>query len=365
MSSGPFLAFGGIRAPIAALTLPANIWVADLQFAESDELPATAELTVGDLTLLGTAYRQADFAGSRYVRVVGGYGGWHRSVAQRAYALPGGVQMSLVLRDLAAEIGERVTIGTDRVLGDHFVREAGPAHRILRQLAGREWYVDDDGTTRIQVRPSAVVQGDYLVNSFDGARGELVIATESYTEWRPGNTFSNALVPSVQTIATVRLESDNAGMLRHTILTVGPDSDSDRMTAALREIILGELPQLNFLGVYGYTVLESDGETVTCRPANAALALPALVRIQLRSGVAGMRCKPATGTRLVVGFIDGDPAQPYVAGGFEQPEHARPVICYSDVVNVPGVGNVPLTPGPTTAAELTTVPVAKAQRSTS
>ena len=342
--SGPFIAFGGQRVPIAALTLSANIWVADLQFPETESIPATSQLTVGDLVLLGTVYRQYDFAGTKSARVVGGYGGWHKSVTGRAYTHPGGVRLTTVLGDLASEVGEQLSVGTDRVIGDYFVREAGPAHRVLRQLVGREWYVDDSGVTRVQARPSAAVTGDYLVQDFDGARGQLVISTESYTEWRPGNTFSNALVTTPQTISTVRIESDNTGLLRHTILALGPDSDADRMTASLRELVLAELPQLHFLGVYGYVVIESDGEVVTCRPSNPGLGVPALVKIPLRAGVAGMRCKPKTSTRLAVGFLDGDPRQPYIAGGFEQPTVTAPVVCYGDSVTVGSAAGVITSP---------------------
>lgn len=334
MADGPFIAFGGSRVPIASLTLSANIWVADLEFPETQPIDATSQLTVGDLALLGTVYRQSDFAGTKSARVVAGYGGWHKSVVGRAYTQPGGVKLSMVAKDLAGEVGEKVAVPNDRVIGDYFIREAGPAHRVLRQLAGRDWYVDDDGTTRIQARPSSPVGGDYLVQSFNGARGELVISTESYTEWRPGNTFSNALVTEPQTISTVRLESTNDGLLRHTILATGPDADVDRMTASLRELILSEIPQLHFLGVYSYVVIESDGQMVTGRPANSGLGIPPLVKIPLRAGVAGMRCKPKPGTLLAVGFLDSDPTQPYISGGFEQPAVSAPVVCYGDSVTV-------------------------------
>jgi len=359
-----FLSFGGFRAHSGSLTLPfTGAWVADLRFADTTDLAATATLTCGDLALVGTIYRQAVFAGQRVARIVGGYGGWRKDVGARAYRLPGGISTALIARDLAAEVGETVAGASNQAIGDYFLREAAPAQRILRQLVGLAWYVDNAGVTQLSARPTVDITGEFLVNSFDPARGEFVISTESYAEFVPGATFSNALVPDTQAINMVHIESDNEGKLRHTVLVSGPSDEPDRMMAALREIIRGEVSRLTFLGTYGYVVESSDGSTVTARAINASLSLPPVVAIPLRNGVAGLNCKPQSGSTIAVGFLDGLPTQPFIVGGMDVAGEARAVICYGDTVNVPSSGNVVLTPGPVTQGELDTVGVlVKAQR---
>jgi hypothetical protein len=367
MSGGPFLAFGGFRAHAGTIIMPyTGAWVADLTFADTTELASTAALTCGDLTLVGTIYRQAEFAGQRVARIVAGYGGWHRTAPARAYRLSGAVSLSLVATDLANEVGEKVSVGTDRVLGDYFVRETAPAQRILRQLAGLGWYVDNAGVTQIRTRPSVGVTGDFLVQSFDPAHGELVVSTESYSEWQPGNTFSNALVTDTQTIGLVRIETDNEGKLRHTVLVGGPDTDLDRMMSAIRELVRGEVSRLQFLGIYGYVVLSSDGDTVTCRPINASLSLPPLVSIPLRNGASGLDCKPHSGDVLAVAFLDGEPTQPRVMGGMKPAAHSRAVVCYGDRVSGGPLTDVQILPGTTQELEMAALPVTvKAARLTS
>lgn len=361
-----FLAFAGTRAHESAITIPmSGIWVADMSFAETTTLPTTGALTCGNLSLTGTVYRHNVYAGQRVARIVGGYGGWLKTLKARAYYLPGGISLSMVLGDAASEVGEKLSIASDHTVGDYFVREAAPAQRIMRQLAGLGWYVDTDGTTRVGARSSKSVTGEYLVNSYNPGLGSLTISTESYEEWLPGNTFANALVTEPQTISTVRIDCDNSGTLRHTILVEGPQTDTDRLLASVRQIIRAEFPRLGFAGVFRYAVIEASDTLATCRPVNPDLPLPAVVSVPLRSGVAGMRGTPKAGAEIALVFLDGNPSQPRMFGGYVPPTNARAVICYGDTVNVPGIGDVPLTPGTTELAELATLDtIAKAERAT-
>lgn len=357
-----FLEFGGQRVHVGAITIPfTGLWVADLTFADVNEIATTDVLSVGDLSLRGTVFRQAVFAGQRTARVVGGFGGWLKSLPARAYALPGGVRVKMVLGDAAAEAGEQLSVATDSVIGDYFIREAAEGQRVLRQLAGLGWFVDTAGVTQVRARPAATILGDYLVQSYDGARGEFVISTESYAEWQPGNTFENALVTSPQTVGMVRIESDNDGTLRHTILTVGPEGDADRMLGPIRALIRSEVPALTFLGTYSYIVVESTDTVATCRPENPG-TLPAVVKVPLRNGVAGMQATPASGARIALVFLDGDPSRPRMMGGLEPAGTARAVVCYGDTVNA-GAGEVVISPGTVQTIELAGLPVTvKAQR---
>ncbi len=357
MTAEAFLAFAGARAHSGSLTIPSSgAWVADLAFAGDGALPTTGTLTCGDLSLAGAIYRERAFAGQRQARIVGGFGGWFKQLPSRSYYLPGGVKLSLVLGSTAHDAGERMAVTSDRVVGDHFVRQAGEGQRVLRQLVGEQWYVDTDGTTRTGQRTGKAVAGDFLINAFDAATGTVTISTESYAEWMPGNTFQNALVTDPQTISTVRIDVDNDGKLRHTVLVRGAEADGERLTASVRQIVRAEIASLGLFGVYRYSVIEASSDSVTCQPVNPTLPLPAIVSVPLRNGVAGMSATPAEGDEVALAFLDGSTAQPRIVGGHPPAGTTRPVVCYGDTVNV-GAGDVLLSPGTVEVIELAAVGV--------
>lgn len=367
--AGNFFTFGGVRAVSGSITIPwTGCWAADVEFADTTTLPTgAAALVLGNLSLVGTVYRSAAYAGRITARIVGGAGGWRKSVAPHSYSLESGVTIGMVLGDVAALVGETVNVPTNSVLGVYYVREATVAEQVLRQLAGADWYVDPVGVTQIQARAPATVTSNFLVNTYDPARGQFEISTEDYASWLPGAQFSNANVPTVQTASMVRIESSNSGKLRHTVLATGPDDQTDRMLQPIRDVIRHELPALGYLGVFGYVVSETSGTTITATPASGALPLPALIRIPMKSGSAGMQGKPPNGSTIAVAFLDGNPTQPVVIGGMPFPGQGRRVVCYGDDVQFAGAPS-PMTaatpyvvsPGPLVSVELAAIPVAAA-----
>ena len=188
-------------------------WVADVVLASDQPVPGKCSLSIGNLTLAGAAYRQATFAGRTEARLVGGAGGWSQSVAARGYTNPGGVLLSMVLGDAATEVGERVSIASDRTLGNWWTRIADKASRVLRLVAGPLWWIDGTGTTRIGPRSSPAVASEFTVESFEGAPGTLRIATEDHASWIPGATFSGPTVAQ-QTVGSVRHTFGGDGIAR-------------------------------------------------------------------------------------------------------------------------------------------------------
>jgi len=306
-----YASLSGVRVVSGVVTLPYyGLASGDLVLATEDEVPASCTLRVGNLALAGTVYRQAAFAGSRSVRFVAGAGGWRRVVSPRAYRDPGGVALSMVLRDLAAEVGESIAITADRTIGTAFVREAAPAARILRQLVGREWWIDAAGVTRFGARASAEVRSDYQVEVRDGAGGRFVISTEDLASWAPGAAFFNPIVAGAQTIASVSIVMASSGKLRLDVLAGGPD----RLERGENEIIRGELPWLTFQGLWEYSVESATETTFSGRPTSD-VPLPDLVDVELRPSISGMKVRPAPGTRVLVAFVNADPTRPVVVGG--------------------------------------------------
>jgi hypothetical protein len=210
----------GVRVSHGTITTPTwGLWSGDLELSTDEEIGTTATVVVGNLTLTGFVFRGAPFTSSRSVRVAGGAGGWRRTVAARQYSLAGGVPLSMVLRDLAAETGESVVVANDgAMVGSAWVRETGPASRVLRQLVGLEWWVDAAGVTRLGARPSSRIASDYLVAKRRAGLGAFTVATEDLVAWQPGATFTNALVPDVQTVASTTLHLDLKGKMRLEVL---------------------------------------------------------------------------------------------------------------------------------------------------
>ena len=130
-----------------------------------------------------------------------------------------GIKASLVLRDAAAEVGESVNVASDSNLGPKFDRSAGPASRVLRQVAGDAWYIDASGVTQLGTWPTRKVPSAFTVENQDGARGLFTIATEDYAAWLPGATFTAAFISGTYTVNAVSFTFGDDGKLRLEVLT--------------------------------------------------------------------------------------------------------------------------------------------------
>jgi hypothetical protein len=209
-----------------------GIWTADVVLAATSTIPSTqggCMLTIGNLTLLGSAFRMASFAGSRSIRLVGGYGGWRTPILPKAYANSAGVSLRMVLSDVASEVGEQLNLAQDDQIGPFYIREGTvndgelvPAERVLRQLAGPLWWVDTTGVTQVNTtRPSTQITTPFQVIEWSGAKGHFTVATEDNMSWLPGNTFSTTTVTTTQTISMTSLKVTGDGKLRMSILSTG------------------------------------------------------------------------------------------------------------------------------------------------
>jgi hypothetical protein len=83
---------------------------------------------------------------------------------------------------------------------------------------------------------------------------------------------------------------------------------------ALRKIVDKFTSRIDWFGSYPCTVISqsSDLETVEVKPDSNKLAdLPPGVPI--RWGIAGVKCRLSSGSRVLVSFEEGDPSKPYVS----------------------------------------------------
>jgi hypothetical protein len=215
-----FLSLSGVRVSSLNIAIPLfGLWAGDVTLATDAAVPDDVTLTIGNLSLAGHIYRQSVFGGLRKCRLVAGFGGWRKDVPIKSYAMNGGIQLSLVLGDAAQECGEKVNVPDDQTIGVKYVREGGPASKVLRQLAGPDWYVDPKGVTQIAAWPATQVQSSFTIESQSGGPGLSVIATEDYASWLPGTTFTSPFYPGTHTNKGVFFRVPDDGKLRLEVLT--------------------------------------------------------------------------------------------------------------------------------------------------
>jgi hypothetical protein len=211
-----------------------------------------------------------------------------------------------VLRDLATEVGETVALPTDFIIGPFFVREAAPAGRILRQVVGREWYVDEAGVTQIGARPASAILSDFQIVNYVGGTGKAIIATERLADWMPGRTFAGLGSPTVKAISSSSISVTNDGVARVEVLIDGDDRQLGDFDALARNAA----PALTFFGLYEYSIQQVSGTLITATPTDTTLSLPAISRMPLRipfmSGVLDV------GDKILVQFVNGHPSRPQV-----------------------------------------------------
>ncbi len=190
-----FAELNGVRIVSGRITIPfVGLWHADVRLDTTTTLPDAANgctLKIAGLTLVGTKFRAADYQGSLRSRIVGGAGGWSNPLPGKFYKHDPGVRVSLVLTDAARELGERVVIDTDRVLGPRWYRiGVTRGSRLIRQVVGDGWYVSPDGVTRIGLRTGKAITSDYDVLNADGALGHFIVATDLPADFAPARIFS-------------------------------------------------------------------------------------------------------------------------------------------------------------------------------
>lgn len=299
----------GHRALRAEVRIPlVGSWNADVLLDEGVEITGPVTLTIAGLSLVGTAYRGGAYKGSAGFRIVAGGDGWRKKLEPRAYRSEAGVRLSTILTDVARESGETIVVANDRVVGQAFVRQAGPASRVFGLLgeASSAWYVDAAGVTQTTARPVSTVRSRFEVLHVVAELGRAVIATEKPEDIVPGRRIDVGL-PAPIDIASVfhHVEPDR---LTTTVSRLGA-LELDGFTRAVREA----LPCLDYQALYEYEVVEQHGDKLDVRPIDKRFGFPVVLRAVMLPGLAGSTPKLKTRARVLVGWVNGDPTRPFVS----------------------------------------------------
>ncbi len=297
----------GRRATSARTNVPGwGCWYADATVDAEVEISGAVTLQIADLSLKGTIIAGGPAKGRSDFRIVAGAGKWGNMIPRKPYANDAGVKRSRVIADAAAECGETFDAGDDTVkVGPAFVRKEGPACRVLEQLAPGAWYIDNDGVTRLGKRPAGKPGAGVTHGPVDRARGTVTLASESITSIMPG------LVVDGLEVVDVLHEINAKTGLRSTVWG-RRGTGLSRMLEAWRNIARQEDPDRAFRGVTEYRVVSLEGERLNLQPVRVSTGMPDLLRVSVRPGVAGVRSDAALGARVLVGFVDSDPARPAV-----------------------------------------------------
>lgn len=199
-----------------------GIWTADLVMPNATDISLNCVLTINDLVLQGYVVRTLNFANSRSLRLVGGYGGWRKNLTARQYLYTGNIKLSTILNDAAIEVGEKINIQTDVTVVNNgtYLRQNNKASVLLNDLVPN-WWIAPNGITQVADRLNTPIKSSFEVIGYTGSYGHARIATENYSDWLPNRTYQNAIIEIPQTISmtTINIEK-NTGIVRLDILNV-------------------------------------------------------------------------------------------------------------------------------------------------
>jgi len=303
---------GGVAVTSCRLQIPAyGCWWADVECASQDELSGAVTLALDDLQLRGTIVSGGAYQVRTRYRIVGGAGGWGRRVAARSYANDAGVKASLVLADVAREVGETLGPLPPGTLGPAFVRAAEPASRVLDAVSPRAWYVDAQGVTQLGRRPTRTFTGAYAPLTNDAARARVDIA--------PGDGTLAALLPGVlfdglgELVDVEHVLDGDTGKLRTSLWGRG-SSETSRFPEAIRKLVAPFVAALRFSAQWEYRVVQVVGDRLDLQAPRVSSGMPDLLRVRVRPGVGGARVRPCLGSMVVVAFLNADQGRPEVVG---------------------------------------------------
>ncbi len=222
--------------------------------------------------------------------------------------------MSTIVIDAARDAGEPLdaTSLPTTMVGSSFARESAPASRVLQQLAPEAWYVGEDGVTRLGRRAARDLTTPYRAEPVDHAAGSVRLASETIA----------AILPGVRVLGLEAVDVEHHlrdGVVSSVLWGSFAGASSSRRAAAYRAIVEQSVPRVRFLGVTEYRVVDQTGDRLDLQCVKASARMPDLRRVTVRPGVAGSRADLALGSRVLVAFVDADPARPVVVG-FEEAE---------------------------------------------
>lgn len=295
-------------------------WFAEVYLAEAPELAGRVTLSLGALELVGTIdpRHSGTHGAQRRLRLVAGGGGWATLLEAKAYHNVAGVRAKTIAQDAARAAGETLADDDDHPfepaderVGVDYVRQSGPASRVLEDvIGGVAWWVDGDGRTHVGERvPPATQAGDYQVLDFDPQTRLASLAVDDLRTVGIGSVLDDGL-DEAQTVRELELRVTSESV--RVIAWCGEGNDG-RLAGLLRSIIERRTDRKLF-GLWRYRIVVTVGDRLALQLVRRRerTGLPDILPISVWPGIAGAHAEPTPGAEVLVQFIEGDRAQPIV-----------------------------------------------------
>lgn len=289
-----------------------GVWHAELVVDTPDAISGEVRIAIdGGDTYVGTPDRSGAYAERASLRVVGGAGGLRNLATPRHYT---DTSLRIVLGDLLDTGGETLSATAeaavlDRSL-DHWTTLAIPIGRVITRLMATAapdaaWRVLPDGTVWVGIETwpdsGLTTPEDYTLLDQRDDQDRVVLGVE-VPRLRPGTTLAGKRVSFVE----YRLEEGGVRVKAW----FGEDG-GDRFKAALAGAVKAAVPDLEYRAWYDAQIDAQEGSTVDVTPdGDLAELLPSMARIPLVLGAPGLTSDGASGGRVHVGWLGGDPSKP-------------------------------------------------------
>jgi len=301
-----------------------GVWIAEVDLMPSsssspDAVPSgrvVITTAAGGIALSGTVDPtfSGAFAGRRRVRVLAGGGGWSKPVRQQHYHSASTLQLREVLTTTAAAVDEVVIILEPTAIGQDYVRHDGAAGQVFSDI-GVDWWVGLDGATRVGKRPELPAASNVRILDWNASAGTMSFTADALVE--PGTVlvdsrFGRRIVRKVEAIVS---DASVTGTLY--VAEAAPNAGSvsevfDAFAAVARDATRAEYGR--FYEYFVDATRDAQAELVS-----VSKTMPNLVPASVWAGVSGYKAKLRPGSRVMVGFREGDPKKPFIAF-YEPPE---------------------------------------------
>lgn len=270
-----------------------------------------------------------------HLRILGGGGGWSKTVRRQHWGMPTGVPFSLVLTATAASIGEVATeVPPTPPASTSYARYEGPAARILQD---KDWRVEPLGMTIVGVRlpvvfnpiTQAILGWNPLTQTAEIDSQAIVL---------PGTVLVDDRIGGTTTIRSTEQTWDSFGGRATCVCSEEAPSHSNPIVGALKDLIAGQV-QREYVESHEYRIVLQDIVTGKLTVQSVKQSGPDMIPLPVY-GTPGITATHVPGTKALVTCLEGDPNKPIVHS-FEQ---TLPTELQLDAIVRVAVGGLPALP---------------------
>jgi len=292
-----------------------GVWWADVNLSDPQSLAGKVTIDDDGAHLIGTIISGGVSTSGASYRIVGGAGGWRKEVGPVGHQNAAGCTFSSIAIELASEVGETLENPPRTALGPHYARRGSTAASkvfasdVLNHHFPRAWHVGDDGVTRFVARNGGAYSDPAAVIEPANGLGIVRISADSGAKIRPGIMIDGARIGDVDLHYSV------------TRVTAYCHPEAGQQADILGQLTERVLVRVRFLGCYEYRANDCDGAyLLNVEPIDPTLGLPTLEKVGIRPP-AGYRSSVASGAKVALMFLDGNPARPVVLGATESDDN--------------------------------------------